>query len=358
MVERACAEAGLRSIPVGKSFGVVVVLCDGVAIEVATFRRDGRSQDARHPDSVAYTQSAEEDVARRDFTINALLFDPLVGEAIDHVGGLGDLRRRCLRTVGEPERRFSEDRLRVLRALRFAAQLGLTIEPATWTGLCAAHLRGLSAERLMQEWFKGLCGPHRGTWLNLLCTSGQINGLCPVLASLSPEGIEHLTVISDRLGTAGPACAAASWLVPCGDDGLAWLARQPLAHERVTRIRWLVEHARSAELLVSGPRPALRRVLQHAAAAELVQLLHADPKRATCATLLQEAYDQERAQGPWQPLVRAQDLLVLGCAQGPLIGRLLIRIEDAQLEGVVASRQEGLGLAARLIAEAAGRPPA
>jgi poly(A) polymerase len=350
-VERLSALAGLTSVPVGRSFGVVVAVCDGSGYEVASFRRDGDSQDGRHPQAIAYTTSAEEDVARRDFTINALLYDPIVHEVIDYAGGLADLESRHLRTVGDPLRRFSEDRLRVLRALRFAAQLELSIDPATWTALRATPLTGLSNERLMQEWFKGLAGPHRGGWLTLLRSSGHLAELCPPLQTLDGAALDQLVALNEALGQASPALCAAAWLLPCPESGLAWLQTRPLPSERIKRIRWLVDQARQAEQLADGPKPALRRMLQHAAAAELVQLLCADPRQSALGERLLQGLRQEQALGAFQPLLRAQDLIDLGCAPSARLGRLLHRLEDAQLAGDITTRDQGLALAARLVAE-------
>jgi tRNA nucleotidyltransferase/poly(A) polymerase len=354
-VERLCREAQLRCVPVGRSFGVVVAVCDGIEVEIATFRRDGSSQDGRHPDSVAYTLSAAEDAARRDFTVNALFYDPLDGQLIDHVGGRRDLEARLLRTVGDARQRLAEDRLRVLRGLRFAAQLGLTIEDASWAGLCATTLDGLSAERLMQEWFKGLEGEHRGSWLALLAGSGQLARLCPPLGPLGQGDLARLGAHLDALGAASAALAAAVWLLPGGPAGLAWLARQPLSGERVARISWLVEHALQAGALAGGPLVARRRVLQHQAAGELVQLLRSDPAAGSEAAQLDTAFAAEAAQAPWRPLLRAGDLLALGAHPGPALGQLLRRLEDAQLDGRLASRDQALAQAAAWLAGPAER---
>jgi hypothetical protein len=346
-IEQLCAQAQLRCVPVGRSFGVVVAVCDGVEVEIATFRHDGGSTDGRHPDRVAYTLSPAEDVARRDFTINALLYDPVDERVTDHVGGRRDLDARLLRTVGDAMTRLAEDRLRVLRGLRFAAQLGLRIEDACWAGLCATTLDGLSAERLMQEWFKGLEGGGRGSWLALLARSGQLARLCPPLAGLAASAQARLAAHLDALGAASAALAAAAWLLPSGAQGLAWLGRQPLPGERVARIRWLVEHALQAGALAGGPPAARRRVLQHPAAGELVQLLRSAPEAGSTAAQLHRALDEERAQGPWRPLLRAGDLLALGASPGPALGQLLRRLEDAQLDGALTSRDQALDQAAR-----------
>jgi hypothetical protein len=111
---------------------------EGIEVQIATFRSDHAYRDGRRPEAVTFETDPRQDVLRRDFTINALLEDPFTGEVIDHVHGLADLRARCLRAIGDPAQRFTEDRLRLLRAIRFAARLGFTIEPATWDASSAS----------------------------------------------------------------------------------------------------------------------------------------------------------------------------------------------------------------------------
>ncbi|MGB7226193.1 MAG: CCA tRNA nucleotidyltransferase, partial [Candidatus Acidiferrales bacterium] len=138
------------SIPVGAQFGVVIVVEDGVQVEVATFRSDIGSADGRHPVRVEFSTSAEEDVRRRDFTINGLLMDPWDGKILDFVGGQADIKARLVRAIGEPERRFEEDKLRMLRAVRFAARLDYSIEPRTFAAIrkLASQIDQVSKERV------------------------------------------------------------------------------------------------------------------------------------------------------------------------------------------------------------------
>src|SRR6266852_1844986 len=121
-----------ESVAVGAQFGVIAVQRDGLRVEVATFRADVGYSDGRHPDSVVYARTAKEDVQRRDFTINGLLMRHDTGEVLDYVGGQADVKNRVVRAIGEPDRRFAEDKLRLMRAVRFAARFGFTIEPATF----------------------------------------------------------------------------------------------------------------------------------------------------------------------------------------------------------------------------------
>ena len=152
--------AGERVIPTGLKHGTVTVLRDGMPLEITTFRVDGTYTDSRHPDAVTFTRSLREDIIRRDFTMNALAWEPEAG-LIDYVGGEEDIRRKVIRAVGDPERRFTEDALRILRAVRFSAQLGFAIETETERRLHAlcGRISGISAERIYVECCKALCGP-------------------------------------------------------------------------------------------------------------------------------------------------------------------------------------------------------
>src|SRR6476659_7680518 len=164
-----------RTYAVGAHFGVIVVLENEFQFEVATFRSDGAYIDGRHPVEVHFA-TAEEDAARRDFTINGMLFDPAKEEVIDFVGGRVDLERRVIRAIGDPAQRFSEDRLRMLRAVRFATVLGFEIDPATWDAVVASaeSITQISAERIRDELVKIFLSPNRARGWDLLDTSGLL----------------------------------------------------------------------------------------------------------------------------------------------------------------------------------------
>src|SRR6266699_3443807 len=140
-------------VTVGAQFGVILVVREGVKVEVATFRAEVGYSDGRHPDRVEYASSPEEDVKRRDFTINGLVMRHNTGEILDYVDGQADLRAGIIRAIGEPDRRFAEDKLRMLRAVRFAARFGFGIEKATFEAIRAhaAEIKKVSAERLRDE---------------------------------------------------------------------------------------------------------------------------------------------------------------------------------------------------------------
>ncbi len=160
-VQRACEAAGCRTHETGTAHGTLTVMMDGYPLEVTTYRLDGAYEDARHPSYVSPARCIEEDLARRDFTVNALAYHPERG-LLDPYGGTADLRRGILRTVGDPQRRFEEDALRILRACRFASQLGFAIEDATFAALPSHKylLNRVSAERITRELDKFLRGAH------------------------------------------------------------------------------------------------------------------------------------------------------------------------------------------------------
>lgn len=174
-----------RTVAVGAQFGVIVVLEDGGEFQVATFRSDGAYRDGRHPESVAFT-NAEGDARRRDFTVNGLFFDPLTHQILDFVGGEADLRAGILRSIGDPHARFAEDKLRLIRCVRFAASLGFEIEAETWLALVerAPEITAVSAERIRDELVKIFTLPSRVRGFDLLDQSGLLAILLPEVESL------------------------------------------------------------------------------------------------------------------------------------------------------------------------------
>lgn len=341
--EAVFKHAGLRTIAVGKAFGVINVLSQtGEQVEVASFRSDGAYIDGRRPTTVT-SSDARTDVHRRDFTINALLMDPRDGHLIDHVGGQEDLRAKRLRTVGEPADRLAEDRLRVLRALRFAAHLDLTIEPATWTALCQTTLHGLSAERLMQEWDKALGGRDPGRWLILLGSSGRLAEFCPPLWGLD------LDLTAERLrrcpSNIAVRCAVFLAAAPLANVR-TWLAAQPLASERIKKILWLLEC--EPERLAKGPASQRWRALRRGWPQDLASFTACCvPDHPRLSELADWAADPRSAR-TWKPLLTAGDLLNLGFTPGPALGQALSLLEDQELDGIITDRAEALRQAARL----------
>ncbi|MGC9941713.1 MAG: CCA tRNA nucleotidyltransferase [Verrucomicrobiota bacterium] len=210
-----------KTIPVGKKFGVIIVLEGGQQFQVATFRAEADYQDGRHPEKVFFA-NAEADARRRDFTVNGLFYDPLTQRIHDWVGGENDLRAKIIRTIGAPEERFGEDHLRMLRAVRFAAQLGFGIEPETLAAIKARapKIKLISAERIRDELLKLFRPPHAARGLVWLRESGLLEPVLPELAAtvrceqtpdFHPEGsvFNHIVLMLEKMSAAA-------------DDSLAW----------------------------------------------------------------------------------------------------------------------------------------
>ena len=212
-----------KTIPVGRKFGVVVVVEGGQQFQVATFRAEADYQDGRRPEKIVFA-NAEADALRRDFTVNGLFYDPLTKKTHDWVGGEADLRAKIIRTIGTPEERFGEDHLRLLRAVRFAAQLGFTIEPQTFAAVqkLAPKIKLISAERVRDELLKLFRPPHAQRGLVLLRDSGLLEPILPELAATvnceqspdyHPEGsvFNHLCLMLEKLPAGAPE--ALPWAV-------------------------------------------------------------------------------------------------------------------------------------------------
>ena len=205
-----------KTFAVGAHFGVVLVVSDSdggeVMTEIATFRNDGAYSDGRHPDAVRFSESAEEDVQRRDFTINGMLLDPLSDGVLDFVGGRADLDAKLVRAIGDPLRRFEEDKLRMLRAVRFAARFGFAIEPATMAAIrkLAPKIDQVSRERIREELTKMLTEGKAAHAFRLLDASGLLVQVLPEISKMKgvaqppefhPEGdvLVHTLLLLEKL---------------------------------------------------------------------------------------------------------------------------------------------------------------
>ena len=175
-----------RTIPVGAKFGVILVPEEGHSIEVSTFRSDGIYDDGRHPNLVVYSDDPREDVLRRDFTINGMLFDPIEEKILDFVGGQSDLQNKIIRAIGQPRQRFREDKLRLMRAVRFAARLQFQIEKETRLALeeQAGQVVKVSPERIRDELLRILCEGYASRGLHLLEETGLLGYLLPEVAAM------------------------------------------------------------------------------------------------------------------------------------------------------------------------------
>jgi poly(A) polymerase len=388
-----------RTEAVGAAFGVVLVLEQGQAVEVATFRDDGAYSDGRRPDEVRFS-TPERDAQRRDFTVNGMFQDPESGQVLDFVGGSADLDARLLRAIGEPERRFQEDRLRVLRAVRLAAELGFEIEPRTARAIkaFAPRLQGLAWERVAAELTRLLLCPGRGRGMALLMQLGLAEALLPELMALQgceqppqfhPEGDvwAHTLLALDALKSPSPALAWATLLHDIGkpacfshlpgdrirfnrheavgaDMAEALCRRLRLSQElsagicALVRDHLLVGHADRLR------EAKLKRLLRRPDLAELLELHRADclashgdlSMLGFCKAKLGEfeAQGREAVLQP-KPLLTGHDLIGLGLKPGPWFGKILGQLEDEQLEGRIQDREAALTWVQRQAAKENGK---
>jgi poly(A) polymerase len=373
---------------VGAHFGVVIVRHDHDLIEVATFRTDGSYKDGRRPESVRFA-TAEEDARRRDFTINGIFRDPLENRIIDYVGGQEDLRARRLRAIGDPHRRFEEDRLRLLRAVRFAATLNFEIEPATWAAVCA-HAGGLgdvSAERIRDELIRILLCPSRLRGFDLLVDSGLMAVVLPEILALRgveqppqwhPEGdvFVHtrlmLSLLPERVSLplvlavllhdiAKPATFsrdADGRIRFNGHDklgaemGCDILRRLKFPNDVIEPVTGMIERHMTFKDVQKMRRSTLRRLMARPTFADELELHRVDCLGSN--GLLDNhvfllAKQAEFASEPLLPawLLTGADLIAAGWSPGPELGRTLTAVQNAQLEGLVSTREEALAWLAR-----------
>jgi len=368
---------------VGAFFGVVLVRDELAQVEVATFRSDNDYSDGRRPASVHFEHDARQDVLRRDFTINGLLMDPETGGVLDYVDGRADLERRLIRAIGDPAVRFREDHLRLLRAVRFAARLGFTIEPATFAAIERDHelIRTVSAERVRDELARILTegGARRG--FELLDESGILAVILPEVAAMKgveqppqyhPEGDVwvHTLLLLEGLRHPTLTLALGALLHDVGKPPTFRLADRirfdghveegvRLAHTILTRLRFSNEETEQVEALVANHmrfkdlplmrQSTLKRFLRIPGFQEHLELHRLDVLASNRRLESYELAKHKLQQFPDEhlkpePLVTGADLIAAGYHPGPLFSKMLTVVEDAQLGGRIHTAGEGLAL--------------
>lgn len=380
-----------RTYGVGRSFGVIVVREGGGVFEVATYRADMGYKDGRRPEAVRYSKSAREDVERRDFTVNGLLLDPETGEVFDYAGGVADLKNKVVRTIGEPLERFSEDHLRMLRAARFAANLGFEIEGKTFEAIRenCEMISSVSPERTREEIVKMLTRPNSGRGLGLLRETGLLARILPEADAMAgvaqppefhPEGdvFVHTQLVLDRLEehTPGrsPELAVGALLhdigkpptfeAPDGEGdrirfnghdrvGAAMAKkvcrRLRFSNRQTERICELVRHHLKFKDIFKMRESTLKRFLGMPYFEEHLALHQAD---CLASHGLTDAYEFAKAKleefGEEEikpaPLITGTDLIEMGLTPGPVFSKLLSQVEEAQMENRVKTRSEALEL--------------
>jgi poly(A) polymerase len=389
------------TLEVGAKFGVMIVLEDRqdaetAQVEVATFRSDNAYTDGRHPDGVTYSKTPEEDVARRDFTINALLLDPETDEVLDFVGGRTDLKAGLIRAIGEPDRRFSEDKLRMLRAVRFAARFGYAIELQTFEAIqkLAPQIHQVSAERIREELTKILTEGAARRGFELLDAEGLLQQVLPEMAKTKgvqqppqyhPEGDvwTHTLIMLGMLERGAPA--ALTWGVLLHDvgkpptftppdgpngrirfDGHAEVGTR-MAEEIAERLRFSNEDTEQIAALVANHmrfkdvqsmKPAtMKRFARLERFDEHLELHKCDCLSSHGNLDNYEVMRKFLAETPAEEvapprLLTGGDLLEMGFSPGPRFKEILNAVEDAQLNGVVKDKEA----ARAFVVEHYGRP--
>jgi poly(A) polymerase len=346
-----------RTVPVGAAFGVVLVLGPGGLdpIEVATFRRDATYSDGRHPDHVTYS-SAEEDARRRDFTINGLFYDPIAEQLIDHVGGQADLEARVIRAIGDPYERFEEDKLRLLRAVRFAATFDFKIEPKTFEAVCkqADQISVVSVERIAAELERMLVCPRRSEAIRLLIETGLAKVVLPELFDLPETALESTFDRTELLVEPTFPTALAGLLAGLVDLGGASLngveavcRRLKLSGATIDRTLWLIKNIDALDGASDQPWSVLQPVLIDPGIEELFVLADAcsmSEGHGPCESVAfcRECMNRPRVELDPPRLINGRDLGRLSIPQGPEYARLLRAVRDAQLDGQIATRAEAL----------------
>ncbi|MFT7676102.1 MAG: tRNA nucleotidyltransferase/poly(A) polymerase [Planctomycetota bacterium] len=357
-----------RTLGVGRAFGIMVVLLDDQEVELATFRVDGSYSDGRHPDAVTYGTTPEEDAARRDFTCNALFLDPESGQVLDPVGGRDDIVGKRLDTVGDASRRFAEDGLRLLRMVRFEAQLGFR----SASGLHAAareaadKLEGVSPERILEELLRTFREPSPERALRTLAECDLLERILPGLAEDADARGFALKALGHGAEDPVESAATALAIVIEPQPFEAWDSASAEAAEASARSlkpsRQLLRHLLSLwelrrempQLVGANVDPARRaRALREPASPGALRLARAWASARGETQLVAELeglagwLEEHRELLEPKPWLTARDLIAAGVPQGPQLGEVLRELETAQLRGElesVAAAREWLSL--------------
>ncbi len=352
-----------RTLAIGAAFGVITVLGPKPAgqIEVATFRRDAAYTDGRHPDRVTFS-TAREDASRRDFTINGVFYDPIEDRVLDFVGGQEDLKRGVIRAIGDPHERFAEDKLRMLRAVRFAATFRFPLDDDTLAAIrrMADQITVVSPERIATEMRRLLVAPARCAGVRLLVDSGLDEPILPEIVPADAAGarrLDHALAVLDRLVEPNFPLALAALLHPMVDAPRAKRLgrRWRLANHETHRTAWLIANHAALDRARSQPWSRVQPILIADGIRDLLALAEAialTTSRDTgdvawCRgklTLSREVLDPP-------PLVTGNDLIRHGVRPGPLFSVFLRRVRDAQLDGHIHTAAEALALVDRLRSE-------
>lgn len=382
-----------KTLPVGKQFGVILVVRGGKSFEVATFRREGPYRDGRHPSEVSFT-TPEEDARRRDFTVNGIFYDPFKKEVIDYVGGREDIKRGVIRAIGEPEVRFEEDKLRLLRAVRFAANLNFSIEEKTWEVVkrFTQRIHEVSAERIRDELIKIFTRDGAGRGLELLSESGLLKEILPEIEAMKgveqppefhPEGdvFIHTKMLMDRLKSPSVVLAFGALLHDVGkpptfkiregrirfyehshvgaEMAETILRRLRFSNDEIEAIKTCVGNHMKFAHVKEMREGKLKRLLSTSTFPEELELHRIDCESSHglldnyhfLKAKLEEFAKEELKP---KPILTGHDLLSLGMKPGPAMKPILEEAYELQLEKKFQSKEEVLSWAKKKMKEGRG----
>lgn len=377
---------------VGAHFGVILVVEDGCFVEVATFRSDGVYSDGRHPDGVRFETDPRKDALRRDFTVNGLFLDPETNDVLDFTGGRADLAAGVIRTIGDPELRFREDHLRMLRAVRFAAVLGFEIEKTTFEAIrrYAASIHKISMERVRDEIARILTQANARRGFELLDATGLLHELLPEIEALKgveqppqyhPEGDvwTHTLMMLDALREPSIELALGVLLHDVGKPATFRIADRirfdghvekgvEMGRAMLSRLKFPVAVIEAACALIANHMkfkdvPAMRestlkRFLRMPKFDEHLELHRLDCLSSNGRFDSYNFARERLAETPEEVLrpvrlLSGNDLIAAGFTPGPKFSEVLSAVEDAQLEEKVQSREQALAMAQRLLSDSA-----
>lgn len=374
-----------KTVPVGKQFGVILVVEEGKNYEVATFRREGGYSDGRHPSVVEFTEP-KEDALRRDFTVNGLFYDPFGDKVIDYVNGAADINKKIIRAIGDPDLRFDEDKLRLLRAVRFASALNFKIESGTWDAVKkrAMEISSISAERIRDELVKIFTKPNAHIGLDLLSAAGLLKQILPEVEAMKgveqppefhPEGdvYVHTRLLLEKLDQPTTATLALGALfhdvgkpptLVVREGKITFyehaqigakmtetiMRRLRFSNEEIDSVCSSVEnHMKFGDVQKMREGKLKRFVSRNNFSEELelhrIDCLSCHGKLDNYQFLKNRLKDYAAEDLKPDPLINGHDLLALGMKPGPGIKRILEELYDLQLESPDKDRNQMLELA-------------
>ncbi|MBU1862217.1 MAG: CCA tRNA nucleotidyltransferase [Candidatus Omnitrophica bacterium] len=368
-----------RTIPVGKQFGVILVVLEGIEFEVATFRSDGEYIDGRHPQEVHFS-SAEEDAKRRDFTVNGLFFDPLKKKVIDFINGEADIGKKIIRAIGEAQKRFQEDKLRILRAVRFATKLEFAIEEKTFDAIrgFVSCIDEVSQERIRDELVKMLTGPQPARALELMDEAGILEKILPEVMAMKgveqnpqfhPEGdvFIHTMLMMKQLKNPSLVLAFSALLHDIGKPKTfdpktlkttyhsdvggriteKILKRLRFSNEETEKIAWCVCNHMNFMHVQRMRIGKLKRMMSldtfnDELALHRIDCLASHGMLDNYEFLIRKQEEFKEEDLKPKPLVNGHDLIGLGFEPGPLFKEILDEAWTLQLEHEITTRDEGI----------------